>query len=95
VAVPSELTRSFAKMARENFRLRADIKVLAGILEMCATLRQPPEQWKKQWRQARETQAYRDTSEQFEPLLAKLETLADENEVLEILRKFPKSEFLN
>jgi len=82
-------------MARENFRLRADVKVLAGILEMCATLRQPPEQWKEQWRRARQTQPYRDTSEQFEPLLAKLETLADENELKEMLLDFPDPEFLN
>jgi hypothetical protein len=81
-----------AAMARENLRLRADIATLASILAMCEALHQPPERWKEQWSQARETPAYRKIAEQYEPQLTKLETLADENEVREILRDFPAPE---
>ena len=82
-------------IARENLKLRADVHALAAILETCKVQRQPPEQWKELWIHARGTPEYQKIANQYEPQLEKLETLADENEVREILRDFPASKHVN
>jgi hypothetical protein len=93
--IPSEITRLFVKIARENFRLRADIKTLAGILEAAKVYPQSLPQWRELWLQARETPAYQQTANQFSQSLELLEKVANENEVLAILRQFPMSEVVN
>jgi len=91
----SEITKSFVTVARDYWRLQADISALAAILETARTLQQPPKQWKELFLRARETPGYREIAEKFEPQLAKLEKAAEENEVIEILRQFPQSKFPN
>ena len=90
-----EITKSFVTVARDYWRLKADINALAAILETARTLQQPPEQWKELFRQAQQTPQYREIAEKFEPQLSKLEKAAEENEVIEILRQFPPSKFPN
>jgi cell shape-determining protein MreC len=93
--IPSEITKAFAKVARENFKLRAELRAMWSVLETLRTLGQPPTQWQELLRRARETAVYRNDLELYSQQLSKLESLADENEVLEILQKYPSSDLVN
>jgi hypothetical protein len=90
-----EQTREILKLVREHFRLQAEVRTLAAMLEVAERLDQAPFKWLDALKQARETQGYRSISEQFEPQLVAIEHSLEENELAHLLGSIPPAEFLN
>jgi len=88
-------TREFVKLIREQFRLQADVRLLAAILQTCAALNQPPLDWQEKLRLGRLTPEYRSVSQQYEPQLVELERSLDATELDRLLDSIPPTEFLN
>ena len=88
-------TREFVKLIREHFRLEAEVKTLAAILETAVFLNQPPIGWLNALKVARLQQDYRNISEQFGPQLVQLDAAVDWNELIRVLGNIPPSQFLN
>ena len=90
-----KVIREFIKLVREHFHLQAEVKTLAAILETAVYVHQPPIDWLEALKLARETEAYRNISEQYAPLLAQLEQSADANELDRLIGTIPPTDFLN
>jgi hypothetical protein len=90
-----KIVREFIKLIREHFRLQAEVRMLAAILETAVVKDQPPIGWLEALKQARKTQTYRNISEQYAPLLAQLEQSADANELDRLIGTIPPTDFLN
>lgn len=90
-----ERVREFVKLIREHFRLQADVKALAAILETAVRLNQPPFEWLEALKLTRKEAAYRSISEQFEPQLAELERSLEENDLARLLKSIPPVQFPN
>jgi len=78
-----------AKLIREHFRLQAEARSLAAILEGAEQVRQPPWKWRDALQQLRLTQSYRNISEQYAQQLAHIEEAADENELSQVIDTLP------
>jgi hypothetical protein len=81
--------RETAKLLREHFRLQAEARSLAAILEGAEQVRQPPWNWREALKQLRVTDSYRNISEQYAQRLAHIEEAADENELLQVIDTMP------
>jgi hypothetical protein len=90
-----EQTRAFVKLIREHFRLQADIRMLAAILESAATFNHPPFGWLEALRLGRSTPEYRNISQQYAQQLAHIEQSAEATELDQLIRSIPPTEFLN
>jgi hypothetical protein len=90
-----EQTREIIKLVREHFRLQAEVRTLAAILEVAERLDQAPFKWLDALKQARQTPGYRTISEQFEPQLAEVERSLEDTELGLMLEKIPPTQFLN
>jgi hypothetical protein len=88
-------TREFVKLIREHFRLQAEVRTLAALLETAVQLNQPPFGWLDALKLARKQPDYRSISEQFEPQLAEVERSLEESELGRVLEKIPPIQFLN
>lgn len=86
--------REFINLIREHFRLPAEIRTLAAILETAVHGDQPPIGWLEALKVARETLAYRNISEQHAPLLAQLEESADAIELARLISTIPATQSL-
>ena len=80
---------------RANFRLQADVRALAMILEAAVDLNQPPLGWLDALRLARLQPEYRSISEQLAPQFAALEQSLDLSELGGLLDSIPPTDFLN
>src|SRR5713226_9355864 len=81
-----KFTKEFTKLLREYFRLQAEVKTLAGIIQTFVHLNEPPPMnWLELLKLARETQDYRNISEQYTQVLARLESVADASELARLL----------
>ena len=82
-----------------HFRLQAEVRALAAILEPAVTLKQPPYDWLEALKLARKQREYRNVSEQFEPQIAQLEQAPEAKEAAgnldDFLSSIPPAEFLN
>jgi len=85
----------FVKLIREHFRLQADVRALAAILEMAEKHNRPPYGWLDALKVMRTEPAYRNISEQFAPRLAELEQSLEANELVRLLESIPPAHFLN
>jgi hypothetical protein len=81
--------RETAKLIREHFRLQAEARSLAAILEGAEQVRQPPWNWRDALKQLRLTESYRNISEQYTQQLADIEQYADENELCRVIDTIP------
>lgn len=90
-----ESTQAFVKLIREFFRLQADVRTLAAILQAAEQLDQPPIKWLEALRLARLQPDYRSISEQYAPLLAHIEQSAEANELDRLIKSIPPTQFLN
>jgi hypothetical protein len=90
-----EQVQEFIKLLREHFRLRADVKASAAILETAVRFNQTPFGWLEALKVTREEPAYRSISEQFAPQLAELEQSLEASELVRFLESIPPTQFLN
>jgi hypothetical protein len=90
-----KVIREFTKLVREHLRLQAEVKTLAAILDTAVYVHQPPIDWLEALKLARETEAYRNISEQYDSLLVQLEKSADLNQLDRLISTIPPTEFLN
>jgi hypothetical protein len=84
-----EQIREMGKLIREHFRLQAEIRSLAAILEGAEQVRQPPWGWRQALKQLRLTESYRKISEQYAQQLTHIEQAADENELRRLIDTIP------
>jgi hypothetical protein len=91
----SESTQAFVKLIREFFRLQAEVRTLAAILQTAEQLDQPPIKWLEALKQARTHPNYRNISEQYAPLLDHIEQSAQANELDRLIKSIPPTQFLN
>ena len=90
-----KVSREFIKLIQEHFRLQAEVKTLVAILETAVYVHEPPIDWLEALKLARETEAYRNISEQCAPLLVQLEKTINLNELDRLIGAIPPTEFLN
>lgn len=83
--------REFVPLIREYFRLQAEVRSLAAILEGAAQGHQPPWAWREALKQLRLTESYRNISEQYALELARIEQVADERELRRVMEALPPS----
>lgn len=88
-------TREFVKLIREFFRLQAEVRSLAALLQTAELMDQPPIKWLDALKQMRTLQEYRNISEQYAPLLAHIEQFAEATELDQLIKSIPPTEFLN
>jgi hypothetical protein len=88
-------SREIVKLIREHFRLQADVRLLASLLEAAERLNQAPHGWLKALRQGRMTPEYRNVSEQLEPQLAQFEQSLDADELNHLIEMLPPTQFVN
>jgi len=81
--------REFVPLIREYFRLQAEVRSLAAILEGAVQGHQPPWGWREALKQLRLTDCYRNISEQYALELAHIEQAADEHELRRVLDTLP------
>jgi len=81
--------REFVPLIREYFRLQAEVRSLAAILEGSAQVRQPAWGWREALKQLRLTESYRNISEQYALELAHIEQVADEHELRRVIEALP------
>jgi len=91
----SKQAHKLVQLAREHFRLLAEIKSLAAILETAERLNQAPIKWLDALKLLRTQPEYRNISEQFEPQLAEVERSAEAIELGRLLDSIPPAQFLN
>jgi hypothetical protein len=91
----SKIIREFIKLIREHFRLQAEVQTLAAILETAVHVHEPPNGWLEALKLARETEAYRNISEQYASLVVQLEKSADANDLDRLMDTIPPTDFLN
>jgi hypothetical protein len=87
--------REVVKLIREHFRLQAEVRMLALILENSVTIMRPPVGWQELLQRGRLTPEYRSISEQSAQLLAHVEQAPDETELDELFGTIPPTDFLN
>jgi hypothetical protein len=90
-SMPSEFPRKIAALIREYTTQLADVHTLRGMLTIAEQGLASVDQWESTLEQARQTPAYRSISEQYEPLLLRLEHLADIHEVEHLLATMPEA----
>jgi hypothetical protein len=91
----AKLIREIIKLIRAYFRLQAEARFLAAMLQTAELMDQPPIKWLEALKQARNLPDYRKISEQHSEQLSELEESADANELSHFLESIPPTEFLN
>ena len=81
--------REIVPLIREYFRLQAEVRSLAAILEGAVQGHQPPWAWREALKPLRLTQSYRNISEQYALELAHIEQVADEHELRRVMEALP------
>ena len=91
-----EQSRKFIELLRENMMLRAEVWSLASILTYVETQGHLPiEGWLATLKEMRRTPEYRNISEQYESLFARVEQAADVNEAVRLLETMPSAQIPN
>ena len=87
--------RVFVKLVREHFRLQADVRMLASLLETSLALNQLPHGWLDALRLGRLQPEYRSISEQYASQLAHIEQTLDAKELEKLIGTIPPTQFVN
>jgi hypothetical protein len=90
-SIPSEFPRKLATLIREYTTQLADVHTLRAMLTVAEQGLASVDQWEDALEQARQTPEYRNISEQYEPLLLRLEHMADIREVENLLATMPQA----
>lgn len=91
-----EQSRKFIELLREHMMLRAEVRSLASILTYVETQGHLPiEDWLATLKEMRQTPEYRNISEQYESLFARVEQAADVNEAVRLLETMPSAQIPN
>jgi len=94
--LPPQFGREFIKTLREHFRLQAEVKALASIIETFVYQNTPPpKNWIELLKMARKTEAYQKISEQYAQDLSRLEGVLEANELARFLETIPPTQLLN
>jgi hypothetical protein len=88
----SQRSSGLVELLKENMVLRAEINALADILKVSDMTGQKPADWRALLRDARETMAYRDTAERYNPLFARLDDTSSRAEIDAVLQEIPLKE---
>lgn len=87
--------RVVVKLIREHFRLQAEIKLLAAVIETAVALNQPPLGWEEALRKGRLQPEYRSISQQYASQLAHVEQTLDAKELERLIGTIPPTQFVN
>jgi hypothetical protein len=93
--LPDEFGRELAALVRGCIRLQADVQLLQSMLVAAETSGQPVVGWKEQFRLAKMTTAYRNSTEQHTEQLHAIEDRADVQEALRMLAALPLTRLPN
>jgi hypothetical protein len=94
-AMTEDRIRVIVRLIREHFRLQAEVKLLAALLETAVALNQPPNRWPEALRQGRLQREYRSISEQYASQLAHVEQTLDAKELEKLIGTIPPTQFVN
>jgi len=81
-------------LLKENMVLRAEVEALIEILRVAEMTEQVPTDWRALLKEARQTKAYRDVTEQYDQLFGLVENAASRMEIDELLQGIPLTELV-
>ncbi|HTV04181.1 MAG TPA: hypothetical protein VME86_02355 [Acidobacteriaceae bacterium] len=88
----SQNTSGLVELLKENMALRAENEALADILKVSDLTGERPVDWRAILKDARQSKAYRDMVERYDPVFSQLDDAVSRAEIDMLLQSIPLRE---
>lgn len=91
----NEQRAALARIFRRHAEFMAELPLLEAILDVCEDGNKAPKDWRKLREVMRDSDEYKATLAEFEPIIQQLQTSSDDDELIRLLQKISTGKLPN